>query len=123
MAVPSTDHIFKMECSKSIDCTILKSLKDPEPRLGVVFWVITPGSILKECYEVMISAFLACTCKGFWYMCSYALGNSSKKWILCKHLYFILQMQMFCTPDDAFIHCPGWTLNEVRQLMGRMITE
>ena len=113
-----------MESSKSIDCTILKSLKVPEPGLGVTFSVITPGSIAKkECYEVTISTFPACTCKGFRYMCSFALGNPSKKWILCKHLYFVLQTQMLCTPDDAFIHCPGWTLNEVQQVIGRMITE
>ena len=114
VAVPSTDHILKMESSKSIDCTILKSLKVPEPGLGVIFLVITPGSIAKkECYEVTISTFPACTCKGFRYMCSFALGNPSKKWILYKHLYFVLQTQMLCTPNDAFIHCPGWTLNEV----------
>ena len=92
MAVPSTDHILKMESSKSIDCTILKSLKVPEPGLGMIFLVITLGSVSKkECYEVTISAFPACICKGFWYMCSYALGNPLKKWIMCKHLYFILQ--------------------------------
>ena len=66
VAVPSTDHILKMESSKSIDCTILMSLKVPELGLGVIFSVITLGSITKkECYEVTISTFPACTCKGF----------------------------------------------------------
>ena len=66
MVVTSTDYILKMESSKSIDCTILKSLKVLEPCLGVVFMVITSGSISKkECYEVTISAFPACTYKGF----------------------------------------------------------
>ena len=114
VAVPSTNHILKMESSRSIDCTILKSLKVLVPGLGVIFSVITPRSITKkECYEVTILTFPACTCKGFRYMCSYALGNPSKKWILCKHLYFILQTQMPCTTEDTFIHCLGWTLNEV----------
>ena len=67
-----------------------------------------------------VSNFSACTCRGFRYMCTSALGNPTKKWILCKHLYFILQNCMFCTVDDVFIHCPGWTTNEVRLLMSRM---
>ena len=49
------------------------------------------------------------------------LGNPSKKWILCKHLYFILQNRMFYIVGDTFIHCPSWTPNEVRLLMGRMV--
>ena len=120
VAVPSTDHYLKMESSRAIECTILKSMMVPEPGLGVIFTVITPGSISKELYEVTISNFPSCTCRGFRYMCASALGNPSKKWILCKHLYFILQIRMYCTADDSFIHCPGWTANEVWLLMGRM---
>ena len=122
VSVPSTDHILKMESSSSIECTILKSMKVPEPGYGIVFTVITPGSISKKVlYEVSISDFPTCTCRGFRYMCASALGNPSKKWILCKHLYFILQNRMCCTVGDSFIHCPGWTPNEVRLLMGRMV--
>ena len=122
VAVPSTNHILKMESSSSIECTILKSMKVPEPGYGIVFTVITPGSISKKVlYEVSISDFPACTCKGFRYICASALGNPSKKWIVCKHLYFILQKRMCCTVADTFIHCPGWTPNEVRHLMGRMV--
>ena len=91
MVVPSSDHISKMESSKSIDCTILKSLKVPKPGHGVVFIVITLGSISKkELYEVTILDIPAYTCRGFWFMYNYALGNPSKKWILCKRLYFVL---------------------------------
>ena len=89
-------------------------------RLWSRIYHITSGSILKELYEVTISDFPSCTCKGFWYICASALGNSSKKWIFCKHFYFILQIRMYCTADDSFIHCPGWTANEVQLLMGRM---
>ena len=111
-----------MESSSSIECTILKSMKVPKPGYGIVFTVITLGSISKKVlYEVSISDFPACTCRGFRYMCAYALGNPSKKWILCKHLYFILQNRMYCTVGDTFIHCPNWTPNEVRLLMGRMM--
>ena len=119
--MPSSDHILEMESSKFIDYTIFKSMVVPKPSYGVVFTIHTFGSILKkELYEVTISDFLACTCRGFHYMCISAFGNLTKKWILCKHLYFILQNRMFCIVDDAFIHCPSWTFNEVRLLMSRM---
>ena len=113
VAVPSTDHYLKMESSRAIECTVLKSMMVPEPGLGVVFTVITPGSISKELYEVTISNFPSYTYRGFRYVCASALGNPSKKWILCKYLYFILQIRMYYTADDSFIHCPGWTANEV----------
>ena len=118
--LPSSDHLLKMESSKVIDCTVLKSMLVPEPGYGVVFILHTPGSILKELYEVTVSNFPACTYRGFRYMCTSALGNPTKKWILCKHLYFILQNRMFCTVDDVFIHCPSWTTNKVRLLMSKM---
>ena len=97
-----------MESSKSIDCTVLKLLRMHVPGYEIIFIVVTLGSILKkELYEVTISNFLACTCRGFWYMCSSASRNSKKKWILYKHLYFILQNHMSCTSTDIFIHCVG----------------
>ena len=124
VAVASTDHILKMESSSSIECTILKSMKVPEPGYGIVFTVITTGSIsMKVLKEVSISNFPAYTCRGFRYMCASALGNPSKKWILYKHLYFILQNRMCCTVGDTFIHCPGWTPNDMWLLMGRMVQD
>ena len=86
--VPSSDHILKIDSSSSLECTIVKSMKVPEPSYGIFFTVIIPRSILKKLYEVKIFNFPACTYRGFWYMCP-TLGNPSK-WILCKHLYFIL---------------------------------
>ena len=119
--LPSSDHVLKMESSKVIDCIVLKSMLVPEPGYGVVFTLHTLGSILKkELYKVIVSNFPACNCRGFRYMCTSTLGNPTKKWILCKHLYFILQNRMFCTVDDVFIHCPGWTTNKVRLLMSWM---
>ena len=121
VAMPSADHYLKMESSRSIECTILKSMMVLEPGYGVVFTIITPASISKkELYEVTISVFPSCICRGFQYMWASAPGNPSKKWILCKHLYFILQILMYCTVDDSFIHCLGWIANEVWLLMGRM---
>ena len=87
VAVPSTDHYLKMESSRSIECTVLKSMMVPELGQEVVFTVIASSSISKELYEVTISDFPNCICRGFRYMCASALGNPSKKWILCKHLY------------------------------------
>jgi hypothetical protein len=61
----------------------------------------TPGSIAKQqLYEVTISDFPACKCLDIVSMKSYALGNSWKKWMYCKHIYFILQRYMGCTKDD-----------------------
>ena len=108
VALPSADHNLKMESLKSIDCTVLKLLRVLAPGYGIIFTVVTPRSILKkELYEVTISNFPACTCKGFRYIYASALGNSKKKWILCKHLYFILQNRMSCTATGIFIHCLG----------------
>ena len=119
--LPSSNHLLKMESSKVIDCTVLKSMLVPDPGYGVVFTLHTLGSILKkELYEVTVSNFPACTCRGFRYMCTSALGNPTKKWILCKHLSFILQNHMFCIVDNVFIHCPSWTTNKVRLVMSRM---
>ena len=64
--LPSSDDILKMESSNVIDCSVLKSMVVPEPGYGVVFTLHISGSILKkELYEVTISNFPACTCRGF----------------------------------------------------------
>ena len=66
VALPSVDHNFKMESSKSIDCTILKLLRVHVLGYGVIFTVVTPRSILKkEPYEITISNFPTCSCRGF----------------------------------------------------------
>ena len=77
--MPSIDYILKIESSRSIDCTILKSMRVSELDYEVVFIVVISGSILKGLYEVIISNFPACTCRGFQYMCASGLGNPSKK--------------------------------------------
>ena len=117
---PSSDHLKKMEEHRKLNCTILKYVKVPSPGYGAVLTVITPGSLdKKELYEVSISNFPACTCKSFKFMCTRALGNEKHKWMPCKHLYFLLQEHFSCTEEDVFIHCPGWTPNEVKLLLHR----
>ena len=97
VVLPSLDYNLQMESSKSIDCTILKLLRVPALGHGVIFIVVTHWSFLKnELYDITISHFPACTCRGIWYICASTLENP-KKWILCKHLYFILQNYMSCT--------------------------
>ena len=90
VALPFVDYNSKMESLMSIDCIVLKLLRVPVLGNRVIFIAVTLGLILKELYEVTISNFPVCTCRGFQYMCASALGNPKKKWILCKHLYFIL---------------------------------
>ena len=117
---PSTNHLKKMEEHMKLDCTILKYMKVPSPRYGAVLTVITPGSLdKKKLHEVSISNFPACTCNSFKFMCTRALGNKKHKWMPCKHLYFLLQEHFSCTEEDVFIHCLGWTPNEVKLLLCR----
>ena len=98
MAVPSTDHILKMESSKSIDCTILKSLKVPEPGLGVIFSVITPGSITKkECYEVTISTFLVWHLQRFSVHVQFRFGKSFQE-------VDSVQASLLCFADVDALH-------------------
>jgi hypothetical protein len=120
VADPSPDHFSKMAKSIDIDCTVVKFLKVPAPGYGIVYTVHTPGSVAKQqLYEVTISDFPTCKCLDFISMKSYALGNRKKKWIYCKHIYFILQRCMGCTKEDKFIHCPAYTFNEVILLLDR----
>ena len=115
VVVPFANHVSKIESSKSIDCTILKLLRVLVPRYGVIFTIVMLRSMLKkELYDGTISNFLTCICTGFGYIYTSALGNPKKKWILYKHLYFILQNHMFCTSTNNFIHCFGSPLSEVR---------
>jgi hypothetical protein len=120
VADPSLEHLLKMAKSMDIDYTVVKFLKVQTPGYGIVYTVHTPGSVAKQqLYEVTISDFHACKCLDFVSMKSYALGNGQKKWIYCKHIYFILQGFMGCTRDDKFIHCPAYTFNEVIMLLDR----
>jgi hypothetical protein len=120
VAEPSPEHCAKMAFAKDIECKVLKYLKVPPSGYGIVYIVHTPGSIAKQqLYEVTIGDFPACTCIDFVSMKASALGNGKKKWICCKHIYFILQRFMECTLEDKFVHCPAWTFNEVQMLLAR----
>ena len=82
----------KMEEFRDIHCTILSFTLVLILGYDIVFIVETPSSIEnQEMYQVTLSDFSACTCLGFVSIKGAALGNGRKKWIICKHLYFVLQ--------------------------------
>ena len=114
----SPDHLKKMESSRSISCSIMKFVKVPSLGYGIVLTLCTPGSVeRKELYEVSILNYPSCSCPDFKFM--KARANWKRKWMPCKHLYFVLLEHFSCTEEDVFIHSPGWTPNEVKLLVDR----
>ena len=104
---PTIQHYKKIEDSRDISCIIRNFTMIPEPGYGVIFTVETPRSIEnQEVYQVTLSNFPACICLGFVFVKGAALGNGRKKWILCKHFYYVLQKCCLVTSFDKFIHCP-----------------
>ena len=117
---PTLQRYKKMEESKDIRCTILNFIMVPACGYGIVFIVRTFGSIENQkVYQLTLSNFPACTCLGFVSMKGAPLGNGRKKWILCKHLYFVLQRQCLVTLFNKFIHYPVWTMNQVKTILDR----
>ena len=115
---PSREHLKKIEENRSISCTIMKYVKVLVPGYRVVITICTLGFLdQKELYEISISDYPSCSCPDFKFM--KVRANRKRKWMPCKHLYFVLQQHLSCTEGDVFIHCPGWTPNEVKLLLGR----
>ena len=95
----------------------MKYVKVPISGYGIVLTICTPGSVdRKELYEVSISNYHACSYSNFKFM--KARANWKRKWMPYKHLYFVLQEHFLCIEEDIFIHCFGWTPNEVILLLG-----
>ena len=104
--------------NRSIDYKILKYVRIPNPGYGVILIVCTPNSVdQKTLYEVCISNYPSCSCPDFKFMKSRA--NRRRKWLPCKHLYFVLHEHFACTKEDVFVHCPGWTSTKVKLLLDR----
>ena len=115
---PLPEHLVKMEGSRCIPCSIMKYVKVPTPSYGIVLTLSTLGFVeRKELYEVLISNYPSCSCADFKFM--KAQANRKRKWMPYKHLYFVLQKHFSCTEEDVFIHCPRWTPNEVKLLLGK----
>ena len=91
------------------------------PGYGIVYTIEIRRSIEKQkVYQVILSNFPACTCVEFVSMKEASLKNGRKKWILYKHLYFILQKCCLMTSFDKFIHCPMWTFNQMKTILDRI---
>ena len=119
VAQPLSEHLKKMEDNRSIDCKILKYVKVPTTRCGLVLTICMPNSLNhKSLYEVCISDYPLCSYLDFKFIKSKA--NRRHKWLLCKHLYFLLQKHFGCTKDDVFLHCPKWTHNKVKLVLNRV---
>ena len=100
VAQPSSEHLKKMIDNRSIDCKILKYVRVPSPGYGVILTVCTSNSMdQKTLYEVCISDYPSCSCPDFKFMKSRA--NCRRKWLPCKHLYFVLQEHFSCTKEDV----------------------
>ena len=105
---------------RKLKCTVLKYVRVPSPRYGLMFAIMTRGSLdKKEMYEVSISNFLTCNYKHFKFISTHSVRNKKQKWMSYKHLYSLLQEFFCCTKEDVFIHCPRCTPNEVKLLLGR----
>ena len=105
---------------RKLEYTMLKYVRIPSLGYGLVLTIITRRSLnKKDLYKVSILNFPTCSCKNFKFISACSLGNKKHKWILCKHLYSLLQEYFSCTEEDVFIHCPGWTPNEVKLLLVR----
>ena len=68
----------------------MKYVKVPILGYGIVLTICTLRSMeRKELYEVMISNYPSCSCPNFKFM--KARTYPKRKWMPCKHLYFVLQ--------------------------------
>ena len=82
-----------MEESKDIHCIVSIFLMVLVLDFGIFYIVKIPTLIkIQEVYQVTFSNFLACL--RFVFIKGARLGNGRKKWIIYKHLYFILQNTM-----------------------------
>ena len=58
----------------------------------------------KESYEVSILNYPSCSCPDFKFM--KARTNWKRKWMPCKHLYFILQEHFLCRGGHLYYSLP-----------------
>ena len=107
MAQPSFEHLKMMKVNRSIDCKILKYMKVPSHEYRVVPTIYTSNSFYEKTFEVSISNYSLCSCLDYKFMKFKA--NQKHKWLICKHLNFLMQKHCACTKDDVFVYCPRLT--------------
>ena len=115
----SSEHVKKMEDNRNIDCKILKYVKVLSREYWVVLTICTFNSFDQKLFhKVSTLDCPSCFCPDFKFMKSKA--NRKRKWLPCKHLYFLLQKHFACSMDDVFIHCSRWILNKIKFVLDRV---
>jgi hypothetical protein len=101
-----------------MDVSILHYIDLSPPGIGHVYTIPIFGSMLHgNVYDVTMGCYLACSCFYFIAILLVSIGNK-KKYVLCKHLYFIFVKRMSSDPKiDIFIHQLTLSWNEVHCLL------
>jgi hypothetical protein len=111
-------HYNQWEVGWLLEAIVNPPLKVPPPRYGQVYKILSSQNPNKKQYELTIGSFLTYTCLDFVAMISSLLGWW-RRWVPCKHMYYVLQHVMFCQQFESFIHFPTWNCDEVCCLLIR----
>jgi len=76
-----------------------------------VYKILSNADPNQRQYEVTIGNFLTFICFDFVTILLGSWGRQ-RKWVPCKHIYYVLQHVMFCGEFEIFIHFPTWSCNE-----------
>jgi hypothetical protein len=88
-------HYNQWEVGRLLEVTVNPPFEGSPLGYGWIYKILFSQIPNKIQYEVTIGNFLACTCLDFITMMSSSLGWW-KKWVPCKHVYYVLQHVMFC---------------------------
>jgi hypothetical protein len=88
-------HYNWWEAGWFLETTINPPLEVPPPRYRWIYKILFGQNPNKKQYEITIGNFPTCICLDFIALMSCSLGWWGK-WVLCKHMYYILQHVMFC---------------------------
>ncbi len=115
-ASPKKDNDNKRLFGKHLKATILRMQEVPNPGYGWVYSIESNGGMMTMTYEMTIGLIPNYTYHDFVSM----LTNSKnkRKFVPCKHLYFIFKTWMFCDhKTNDFINQPTLSINEVKKLL------
>jgi hypothetical protein len=101
--------------------TINAPLEVPLFGYGWIYKILSSQNPNKRQYEVTMGNFLTCICLDFVTMTFNSLSRW-RKWVPCKHMYYVLQHVMFCGEFEDFIHFPTWSCDEVLHLLVHHVT-
>ena len=107
-------HLDRMESVRSLIAQIAGFQDVPPPGIGRVYTLASGDSSEGVLYEVMVSLFPDCSCAYFISM----IGAKTRKYVPCKHLYFIFLKRMNMAPDvEECIHQQTLSESEVKWLL------